>query len=240
MIKVTNTILYSAFDNSFNFGCTMKLCNFLEIRIHILLKCNVQGRILCRPWEYSSPNQSDILDYSASNVSNTFLYFTHFWRCESKHFAAEIGSSWFKSNLSLVCQVICQNTSGMVYVLYYSWSNTPSFIITRLPPMHNSNPLASWKLSSMHHYDNTVFLLASSFVMHYSHTPLRRSFKRGGCKMKAFTFRGLLLTGFATHTLTWIHLDLSVFLNVFLEMSKDFVDVVACRSKVHFQVFWKI
>ena len=115
MIKVTNTILYSAFDNSFNFGCTMKLCNFLEIRIHILLKCNVQGRILCRPWEYSSPNQSDILDYSASNVSNTFLYFTHFWRCESKHFAAEIGSSWFKSNLSLVCQVICQNTSGMVY-----------------------------------------------------------------------------------------------------------------------------
>ena len=152
----------------------------------------------------------------------------------------KLGQAGFKSNLSLVCQVICQNTSGMVYVLYYSWSNTPSFIITRLPPMHNSNPLASWKLSSMHHYDNTVFLLASSFVMHYSHTPLRRSFKRGGCKMKAFTFRGLLLTGFATHTLTWIHLDLSVFLNVFLEMSKDFVDVVACRSKVHFQVFWKI
>ena len=32
--------------------------------------------------------------------------------------------------------------------------------------------------------------------------------------MKAFTFRGLLLTGL--HTLMWIHLDLSVFLNVFL------------------------
>ena len=170
MIKVTNTTLYSAFDNSFNFGCTMKLCNFLEIRIHILLKCNVQGRILCRPWEYSSPNQSDILDYSASNVSNTFLYFTHFWRCESKHFAAKIGSSWFKSNLSLVCQVICQNTSGMVYVLYYSWSNTPSFIITRLPLMHNSNPLASWKLSTecpiwKEHYFEAVY--RAEFSTHF-------------------------------------------------------------------------
>ena len=93
--------------------------------------------------------------------------------------------------------------------------------------MHNSNPLASWKLSSMHHYDNTVFLLASSFVMHYS--PLRRSFKRGGCKMKAFTFRGLLLTGL--HTLMWIHLDLSVFLNVFLRNECCCLQVKKCIFK---------
>ena len=104
--------------------------------------------------------------------------------------------------------------------------------------MHNSNPLASWKLSSMHHYDNTVFLLASSFVMHYS--PLRRSFKRGGCKMKAFTFRGLLLTGFATPPLMWIHLDLSVYLNVlYFQIFTNSLDVVACRSKSAFSSLLK-
>ena len=78
--------------------------------------------------------------------------------------------------------------------------------------------------------------------------------------MKAFTFRGLLLTGFATHPHMWIHSDLSVFLNVLElkellrkvafknfelragwilffkveEMSKDFLDAVACRSKTAF------
>ena len=60
--------------------------------------------------------------------------------------------------------------------------------------------------------------------------------------MKAFTFRGLLLTGFATHPHMWIHSDLSVFLNVkrivfffkVEEMSKDFLDAVACRSKTAF------
>ena len=58
--------------------------------------------------------------------------------------------------------------------------------------------------------------------------------------MKAFTFRGLLLTGFATHTLTWIHLHLSVFLNVFLEMSEDFVDVaLPAGQKCIFKSFGK-
>ena len=48
------------------------------------------------------------------------------------------------------------------------------------------------------------------------------------CKMKAFTFRGLLLTGFATHPHMWIHSDLSVFLNV-LEL-KELLRKVAFKN----------